>query len=201
MSSHNNNFTVDINLILQKLQTKLDINNIGVIYIYGSNLWNTVTKMSDIDIIVVLNAGKDDNKQSIHIDNIDAMILTYIEYIQKLQQHEFLIVLTQLYPMEIYRSKNFKKVQFNLNLNKFKLNIVDRIRKDLIRIEKEKIKEKNDYKSNKIIIYDVRMINIYNNIKNGEEINVFVPQEIFELENNNDVLKEAHMQLIMDFLL
>ena len=81
------------------------------------------------------------------------------------------------------------------------MNIVDRIRKDLIRIEKEKIKEKNDYKSNKIIIYDVRMINIYNNIKNGEEINVFVPQEIFELENNNDVLKEAHMQLIMDFLL
>ena len=94
-----------------------------------------------------------------------------------------------------------KHISGVLNLNKFKLNIVDRIRKDLIRIEKEKIKEKNDYKSNKIIIYDVRMINIYNNIKNGEEINVFVPQEIFELENNNDVLKEAHMQLIMDFLL
>lgn len=150
-------------LTLEVVLRRLDLKDEEVlnVYLMGSKLWGNASAKSDWDFLIVHGHWKNPSS-SLHSLDIDATVLTKEEYLQRLNEHHFLEVITLYLPAPFVWKEAYKAMQtdrFTWDPKKLEAAVVEELDRDW-RMTKKCFEKKNVLKGKKIIVHAMRMLEI-----------------------------------------
>merc|ERR1712048_299824 len=142
---------MNINLIAQKL--KLQSDDILNCFVIGSRVWGNAHSDSDWDGLIVTKCKNE--RKSVSVDNIDAVILSNKQWQKELKRHRFECWLTLFLPTNaIWKQQcNFDNSLFDYN--SFVNAMHEEIDEDITEMKK-RLQRKNTkkYKKYSFIVYE-----------------------------------------------
>lgn len=136
------------------------------VYIVGSHVWETCSKSSDWDLIVVMKARSSTSSSlNLHRGSIDILKLTVDKYIEQLDAHSMQVLLTLWLPKESILLQRFNP---NSRFVFSKLKLVEALStvKDRdLRIAEKHFRKGNAHQAKKVLMHFIRYVDIGIQIK------------------------------------